>query len=185
MILRTLVVGAAAALLAAPAWAQTAPSAPPAPPAPPVASASDFDEDVDVDVEQDDQPGSSAEEAALERDGEAFGRRMQALAAEVTTIQSRTDLDAAGKQREIDAVVARARADTDAFATRVETFMRAQGGDAAEEAAAIGQTIRSVPQQVATGMRAAASAGSAAAGTPPPNASTPSAPPEASAQVPE
>lgn len=184
MIIRTVPAAAVATLLAAPALSQATPPAPPSAPAAPAAPAA-ADGDADVDVEIDDQPGTSAEEAALERDGEAFGRRMQALAAEVTTLQARTDLDAAAKQREIDAVVARARTEADAFATQVETFMRAQGGDAAEEAAAVGQTIRSVPQQVSAGMTAAASAGSAAAATPTPNASTPSAPPEASAQVPQ
>lgn len=126
---------------------------------------------------------ASPEEQALEREGQAFGQRMQTLAAAVAAVQARTDLDETGKRREIDAAVAAARADADAFATRVETFMRSQGTEAATEAAAVGATIRSVPEQVSAGVAAGAQASQqagaqAGAGAPSSPAQTPPSTPQ-------
>ena len=141
--------------VAAPTLAQTPTQTPAAPPAATAPAA----------------PSDSAEEAAFNAKGEAFGKRMEAMAGEMQAAFTAAAGDQAKAKADLDAIQARYQPEADAFATELESFGAAQAAQAPEEQRAaitsgVGSavpTIKAVPAQVRGQVEQAAAQGAAAA----------------------
>lgn len=149
MSFRAVLAASAVFAFAAPALAQTPPPAPAAPAA----------------------PAPSAEEAALEAKGEAFGARMEQMAGEMQAALTAAAGDTAKATADIDAIAARYQPEADAFGDEVGAFITAQSASApAEQQAQMTQMvpvvtaqIKGVPAQVKSQVLAAAAAPAAPA----------------------
>ena len=127
-------------VIAAPALAQTPTQTPAAPPAATAPAT----------------PSDSAEEAAFNAKGEAFGKRMEAMAGEMQAAFTAAAGDQAKAKADLDAIQARYQPEADAFAMELESFGAAQAAQAPEEQRAaitsgIGSAIpiiKGVPAQV-------------------------------------
>lgn len=134
MSFRAVLAASAVFAFAAPAFAQEAPAPAPAPaPAAP-----------------------SAEEAALQAKGEAFGARMQQMATEMQSAVTAAAGDTAKANADLDVIVARYQPEADAFGDEVAAFITAQSATApAEQQAQMAQMIPMITAEI-TGVPAKA-----------------------------
>lgn len=155
--IRALLVAAVLSTAAPAVLAQDAPAAPAAPEAPAAEAPA---------------PGEAEFEAAAQ----AFGLSVQAMAQEMQTAVTNAAGDAAKQDADLDAIEARYQADTEAFASALETFVgqktaaapeSERAGMAAELAEALPQ-IRSYPQMVRAQIEQAATPAPTPAPTTPP-----------------
>lgn len=152
MSLRIILAASAALAFAAPALAQDAPTAPPAAAAEAVDPA----------------------EAALEARGEAFGERMEAMAAEMQAAITAAAGDQARASAALDAIVAQYQPEADAFADELKVFFDTKAASAPEAekaelttaATTVVPMIKGLPTMVRGQVETAAAAGAAAGAAP-------------------